>query len=562
MIRSPHLLRTGLISATLVVLAVAGWLLLAPTQIGGETGYVTTSGISMAPRFHSGDLAVVRPKAEYRVGDVIAYHSKTLHLVVLHRIKAIENGRFVTRGDNNDFTDPDRPTRADVLGKLAFRVAHGGRVLHWLHTPFMAALLAGGMALLLFVGNQRRRRRRDHRRPSEERGVRPLASVASGRDRQAFYDNHEQTIFTTCAVVALVFLALAGLAFTRPTTKPVKDKTPYTEKVSFGYHAKAAPGPVYPDGVVSTGDPIFVKLVRRVRVKAHYRLEAVAAHRLGGTMEVVLRISSPTGWSRTIQLAQPKRFTGDYAAADVALDIPRLRSLIREVEKLTGGTLGSAYTLEITPRVHTTGTLGSQPLTSDYAPALTLQLDALKLRPNAGAPTPAAAGAPAAGDDGASDDGGEKGGLRPSRPGSVTASRTEANHLTVHGLGLAVPTARWIALVGLLLGVGGVLFTGAGLMRDPYDPAENVQRYRHLIVPIAVPAYDPARPPIDVTSIGALAQLAERSERLILHHEHDGADTYLVDDEGTLYRYQAHSHLRQIPALSVVDGAVYEGAAR
>jgi hypothetical protein len=242
----------------------------------------------------------------------------------------------------------------------------------------------------------------------------------------------------------------------------------------------------------------------------------------------------------------------------VTLDIPRLRSLIREVEKLTGGTLGSAYTLEITPRVHTTGTLGNQPLTSDYAPALTLQLDALKLRPTAAAPTAAAAGA----DDGASEDG-EKGGLRPSRPGSVTASRTEANDLTVHGLGMPVPTARWIAIVGLLLGVGGLLFTGAGLMRNPYDPTENVQRYRHLIVPIAAPTYDPVRPPIDVTSIGALAQLAERSERLILHHQADGVDTYLVDDEGTLYRYQAASNgVPRIPALSLVDDRALETAAR
>jgi signal peptidase I len=552
MTKTPHL-RAGLISATLVVLAVAAWLLLAPTQIGGETGYVTTSGISMAPRFHSGDLAIVRPKAEYRVGDVIAYRSKTLHLVVLHRIVAVENGRFTTRGDNNDFTDPDHPAPADVLGKLSVRIAHGGRVLHWLHTPFMAALLTGGMALLLFMGNQHRRRRRDRRRPPEERGTRPLESVAAGRDRQTIYDTHERTIFTTCAVVALVFLAFGALAFTRPATKPAKDKTPYTEKVSFGYHANAAPGPVYPDGVISTGDPIFIKLVRRVRVKAHYRLEAKAAHRLGGTMEVVLRLSSPTGWSRTIQLAAPKRFTGDYAAADVTLDIPKLRSLIREVEKLTGGSTGAAYNLEIVPRVHTTGTLASQPLTSDFQPALKLQLDALKLRPNGGSPTP--------GDDADAADG-AKSALHPSRPGSVASSRTEPNDLTVHGLSVPVPTARWIALIGLLLGVAGTLLAGAGVLRDPHDPTESVQRYRHLIVPIAVPTYDPARPPIDVTSIAALAQLAERSERLILHHQRDGADTYLVDDEGTLYRYQAHSHLRQIPALSVVDDAVYEGAAR
>ena len=65
-----------------------------------------------------------------------------------------------------------------------------------------------------------------------------------------------------------------------------------------------------------------------------------------------------------------------------------------------------------------------------------------------------------------------------------------------------------------------------------------------------------------MTSIHALAQLAERSERLILHDQRDGADTYLVDDEGTLYRYQAHPvGLHQLPALSVVDDSIYEGAA-
>ena len=65
-----------------------------------------------------------------------------------------------------------------------------------------------------------------------------------------------------------------------------------------------------------------------------------------------------------------------------------------------------------------------------------------------------------------------------------------------------------------------------------------------------------------MTSIQALAQLAERSERLILHHQRDGADTYLVDDEGTLYRYQpVAAAARQYPALAAVDDSVYEDAA-
>ncbi len=137
---------------------------------------------------------------------------------------------------------------------------------------------------------------------------------------------------------------------------------------------------------MSTGDPIFVKLVHDVHVKAHYRLQAKAPHHLGGTMELVLNLSSPTGWSRTIQLAAPKPFNGDYAAADVTLDVPQLRSLIRKVEKLTGSSAGAPYGIYVTPRVHLAGTLADEPLTSDYAPALKLQLDRLKLRPDTGAP--------------------------------------------------------------------------------------------------------------------------------------------------------------------------------
>ena len=189
-------------------------------------------------------------------------------------------------------------------------------------------------------------------------------------------------------MAAVAFLALGVLALTHPATKPVAKKTPYTEKVSFGYHAKAAAGPVYPDGVVKTGDPIFLKLVHRVRVKAHYRLAATAPQRLGGTMEVLLRLTSPSGWTRTVQLAAPKHFTGDYAGADVILDVPSLQTLIGKVEKMTGGAGGGAYNLALVPRIHVTGTLGGQPVTSDYAPELSLQLSALQMRAGTTSATP------------------------------------------------------------------------------------------------------------------------------------------------------------------------------
>ena len=152
-------------------------------------------------------------------------------------------------------------------------------------------------------------------------------------------------------------------------------------------------------------------------------------------------------------------------------------------------------------------------------------------------------------------------GCIPAEQGPLSTASTKPNKLTVRGHDVPVTTARWIALIGFLLAASAALLSGMRLLGDSSDPTSHINRYRHLIVPIAGTTYDPTRPPIDVTSITALAQLAERSERLILHHQRDGADTYLVDDEGTLYRYQpVAAPARQYPALAAVDDSVYEGA--
>ncbi len=116
----------------------------------------------MQPRFHSGDLAIVRPEATYRVGQIVAYHSTLLHVTVLHRIIRRDGNRYVFKGDNNDFIDPTHPTHAELLGALWLLVPHGGRVLKLLHSPVGAAILCGALGLLLVLG--RRERQRRHRR--------------------------------------------------------------------------------------------------------------------------------------------------------------------------------------------------------------------------------------------------------------------------------------------------------------------------------------------------------------------------------------------------------------
>src|SRR5579862_5129445 len=81
------------------------WFYFAPAGIGGSTTYVVTDGISMEPRFHTGDLVLVRSQSSYLVGEIVAYNSKMLHTIVLHRIVGRSGSRYLFKGDNNNFVD-------------------------------------------------------------------------------------------------------------------------------------------------------------------------------------------------------------------------------------------------------------------------------------------------------------------------------------------------------------------------------------------------------------------------------------------------------------------------
>jgi len=157
-------LRSSAAALVPVVVLVALWLWIAPNGLGGSCDYTVTSGISMQPMIHKGDLALVRAQADYHVGDVVLYNNQLLGEPVLHRIVLIQDGDYYFRGDNNDFVDPGYATRSELVGKLWVHVAGLGGVLAWFGAPGHAALVAGTTAasLVLLAGKRTRRRRRDH----------------------------------------------------------------------------------------------------------------------------------------------------------------------------------------------------------------------------------------------------------------------------------------------------------------------------------------------------------------------------------------------------------------
>jgi len=144
------------LAISIAVVAVAWWLL-APPQLGGSTSFATVDGTSMLPSLKRSDLVALRPAGGYRVGDIVAYHSSLLHRVVLHRIVAIQGGQYVFKGDNNTFLDPDRPSRAQLVGKLWFHLPAAGKAIGLLHVPWVVALIAGLLVMAVGLGGSKNR---------------------------------------------------------------------------------------------------------------------------------------------------------------------------------------------------------------------------------------------------------------------------------------------------------------------------------------------------------------------------------------------------------------------
>jgi signal peptidase I len=510
--------RLLLLGATLA-LGFAAWALLAPPLLGGSSSYVITAGASMEPRFRTGDLAIVRRADSYRAGEIVAYRSQKLRTVVLHRIVARDGERYVFKGDNNGWLDPEHPVRDDLIGKLWLRVPAVGKAMT-LSTPRNVALLAGAAVLLLLGGAgamTHRRRRRRRREQAAQAGRAPSPRALAGA----------QLLAAVSLLALLGSLALGALAFTRPLAKPVSHSVFYRQTGAFSYTAAARAGTVYAGGRLTTGQPIYLRLVDRVRVRFDYALKAEAPRATSGTAGFAAELAEASGWKRTLRLGPRVSFAGDRANLRGTLRLDRVRTLMQSLERATGAANGS-YTLTLVPQVRLAGTLAGEKLAARFEPRLQFALDKLKLTPEladrAGSLNPESKPARP---------------LSPSATGSVKVSRTAANELAARKVHLPVATARRAAVIGAAAALVGLL-TGVLLLlrgRRADEPARIERAYGPGLIPVTRSdrrSYDEI---VEVESIETLARIAERYDRMILHEEGELGHSYRVADEGVLYVY-------------------------
>jgi len=352
---------TRLISLVVLALLGLGFLTLAPSSLGGTATWVVTEGASMEPAIRTGDLVIARPEPSLRVGDVVAYPSQTLEgTVVLHRIVAATTDGFITRGDNNDWLDPDQPQSSEMLGKMWLHIPGGGRVL----TLFTDPLFIGAFVIVLLTAGSlftdHRTRRRRPRRPTASNPGKAFLWVTALPVREL------------AVVAALASIALAVVAFGRPTVSTAQKQIDVEHTGQLSYSAPVDTPGVYSGDQIRTGDPVFLPVASAINTHLDYDL-AFDSGKVTGTIASTARVSASNGWSRDVPLGTEGTLRAIHVERTVPLDFTALLKLVHTAERQAGTSFGS-YTVELVHNIDAQGTVAGQQVTTSSTPALTFAL--------------------------------------------------------------------------------------------------------------------------------------------------------------------------------------------
>jgi hypothetical protein len=299
------------------------------------------------------------------------------------------------------------------------------------------------------------------------------------------------------AALGVAGLALSGLAWTRPTHAVVPAASSTTSSMRFSYVAHVPRSAAYDGTSVTAPQPVFRKLTNDVDVTYSYT-------GLPGALTVTAELATSSGWTTTFPIS--KATIGRTYDGAAHLDLAALQRRADAAAKATGLPSGEVSVV-LTPHVALAGG-------GSFAPRFELTMDDLVLKPT--------------------------GNLTAQDTAKISGKRIEPARIGALGHAFAVSTARTAGVVALLLSllVAAVL-AALARMTGPVAEAERVRaRYSELILPVLPVVLAAGRPVVDVPDIDSLARLAERYGLLVLHLSRGGIDTYVVQDEGTTFRYR------------------------
>lgn len=382
------------------------------------------------------------------------------------------------------------------------------------------------------------------------RGVNRLAAIrprAVHLPSRAAWSRLGLGVFGVIAAVSIVFTVVA---FRHPVSEAKDQVIFYTMKGSFDYTAQATGGDVvYRDGLVRTGDPIYLAMVRQLSVSFQFELDSPSRFNGGGTVQLDVVLKGASGWSHPVGVAEVLPFEARDGRATALINIEELQSIIRQVSELTR-VADSSFTLTISPRIVAKGSLGGQKLDTTFTPSLDMTFNNSIMKPPAATAEAANGAASPAGPEGLNEDSAKLSGLEVKQNGQLAVAAGTPQHLRTLGGSVAVVTLRMISVGGLLIGVLGIALclrrrAGAqsdGIESEEFDAirhhAEEVQAHQRLFVPVSgLQKAAIGQLLVEVDSLDDLARIADNHEALIFQEQDNDREIYAVTHGGITYRY-------------------------
>lgn len=138
------------------IAVVAGLLVISVFPITGNYKVMVVLSGSMEPAIKVGSVVVVKPVANYEVGDIITFGPMGKNkMPITHRIAEIKEkeGRmiYVTKGDANDSTDSNEVPKNQIVGKALFSVPYIGYAVDTAKKPLgFAFIIIVPAAIIIF----------------------------------------------------------------------------------------------------------------------------------------------------------------------------------------------------------------------------------------------------------------------------------------------------------------------------------------------------------------------------------------------------------------------------
>lgn len=141
-------------AALCVVLLCLMAMILTPGRRSGQFpvifGYTQAVVLSpsMEPEIKVNDLVVTHRENDYQVDDIVMFAEDGG--TVTHRIIAVTEGGYITRGDANPSPDPEIDKSA-VIGRVSLVIPKAGKLIRFVRSPAGIFTVAVVAALLLFM---------------------------------------------------------------------------------------------------------------------------------------------------------------------------------------------------------------------------------------------------------------------------------------------------------------------------------------------------------------------------------------------------------------------------